>query len=174
MKFVYFDASSGLSGDMILGALLDLGADPDRFRKEMGRLKLPVRIDIRETERSHLRALKVDVRVERKRPVTRNMADIEKIIDGSPFPEAVRIRRPEDLPKAVRGRSPRPRLSPAPAHLHEAGADDALVDVLGACWLAEKLDIGAFYLFSAQRGTRVRPDRPTAPCPSLRPPSPNC
>jgi pyridinium-3,5-bisthiocarboxylic acid mononucleotide nickel chelatase len=145
MKFVYLDASSGLSGDMILGALLDLGADPDRFRKEMGRLKLPVRIDIRETERSHLRALQVDVRVDRKHPVTRNMADIEKIVDGSPFPETVRSRARRIFRRLFEAEA---RVHGCPlrrAHLHEAGADDALVDVLGSCWLAERLDIGVFY-----------------------------
>jgi hypothetical protein len=145
MKYVYFDASSGLSGDMILGALVDLGVEPDRFIKAMGRLRLPVRIEVRETRRSHLRALKVDVTVERKRPVERTLADVEKIIAGSPFPEGVKIRGRKIFRKLFEAEAKvhgRPLRS---VHLHEAGADDALVDVLGASWLAEALDIGDFF-----------------------------
>ena len=145
MKYVYFDASSGLSGDMILGALLDLGVDPNLFVKAMGRLRLPVRIEVRETRRSNLRGLKVDVVVERRRPVERTLADVEKIIDGSPFPAGVKaggqkvFRRLFEAEARVHGRPLRS------VHLHEAGADDALVDVLGVCWLAEALDIGDFF-----------------------------
>ncbi len=145
MKYIYFDASSGLSGDMILGALLDLGAGKDRFVQAMGRLKLPVRVRARETERSHLRALKVDVLVERKRPVERTLADIERIVDRSPFPAGVKargrkiFRRLFEAEAKVHGRPLRT------VHLHEAGADDALVDVLGACWLLDDLDIGEIF-----------------------------
>jgi len=145
MKYVYFDASSGLSGDMILGALLDLGADPALFKKTMARLKLPVRIEVREALRSHLRGLKVDVIVERKKPVTRTWADVERIIGRSPFSPGVKadarkvFKRLFEAEARVHGRPFRS------AHLHEAGADDALVDVLGACWLTEALGIDAFY-----------------------------
>ena len=145
MKYVYFDASSGLSGDMILGALLDLGADPALFKKTMARLKLPVRIEVREALRSHLRGLKVDVIVERKKPVTRTWADVERIIGRSPFSPGVKadarkvFKRLFEAEARVHGRPFRS------AHLHEAGADDAIVDVLGFCWLTEALGIGAFY-----------------------------
>jgi hypothetical protein len=145
MKYVYFDASSGLSGDMILGSLLDLGADPALFKKAMARLKLPVRIEVHEAERSHLRGLKVDVIVERKKPVTRTWADVEGIIGRSPFSPGVKadarkvFKRLFQAEARVHGRPFRS------AHLHEAGADDALVDVLGFCWLTEALGIGAFY-----------------------------
>jgi hypothetical protein len=145
MKYVYFDASSGLSGDMILGSLLDLGADPALFKKAMARLKLPVRIEVHEVERSHLRGLKVDVIVERKKPVTRTWADVERIIGRSPFSPGVKadarkvFKRLFEAEARVHGRPFRS------AHLHEAGADDAIVDVLGFCWLTEALCIGAFY-----------------------------
>ena len=67
MKYIYFDASSGLSGDMILGALLDLGVAPSLFKKKMAELKLPVDIQIQETKRASLRGLKVTVKVKAKK-----------------------------------------------------------------------------------------------------------
>lgn len=142
MNYIYFDASSGLSGDMILGALLDLGVAKSRFIEAMARLRLPVRIRVRETERSHLRGLKVDVLVERRKPVVRILADIERIIERSLFPAGVKdrarsiFRRLFEAEAKVHGQPLRS------VHLHEAGADDALVDVLGACWLLEALEVG--------------------------------
>lgn len=145
MKYVYFDASSGLSGDMILGALLDLGVDPALFKKAMARLKLPARVEVHEAERSHLRGLKVDVIVERKKPVTRTWADVERIIGRSPFSPGVKADARKVFKRLFEAEA---RVHGCPfrsAHLHEAGADDALVDVLGACWLTEALRIGAFF-----------------------------
>ena len=40
MTIAYFDCFSGISGDMILGALVDLGIDPDRLTNELDKLKL--------------------------------------------------------------------------------------------------------------------------------------
>lgn len=153
MKYVYFDASSGLSGDMILGALLDLGVDPDIFRKAMARLKLPVRIEVREARRSQLRGLRVEVAVERKTSVTRTWVDVDRAIGGSPFSDGVKVRAQKIFKRlfAAEARAHgRPLRS---AHLHEAGADDALVDVLGACWLAEALRIDAFFCSPLNVGT---------------------
>ena len=153
MKYVYFDASSGLSGDMFLGALLDLGIDADHFTKAMSRLKLPVKIEVRETLRAHVRGLKVDVHVRRSRPVERTLADIERIIDASSFPAGVKassrkvFRRLFEAEAKVHGRPLRS------AHLHEAGGDDALVDVVGACWLIAELGIEAIYASALNVGS---------------------
>jgi pyridinium-3,5-bisthiocarboxylic acid mononucleotide nickel chelatase len=153
MKYVYFDASSGLSGDMILGALLDLGADRGRFAKAMARLKLPVRIEVREALRAHMRGLKVDVQVRRAHPVERTLADIEKIIAAASFPAGVKassrkvFRRLFEAEAKVHGRPLRS------AHLHEAGADDALVDVVGTCWLIAELRIEAIYASALNVGS---------------------
>ncbi len=40
MKILYFDCFSGISGDMAIGALLDLGVDRERFLRELSRLEL--------------------------------------------------------------------------------------------------------------------------------------
>ncbi len=145
MKYVYFDISSGISGDMTLGALLDLGIDTERFKNKMASLGLPVEISIKETQRASLRALKVDVSVQRKNKASRKWTDIENIIENSSFPEAVKKRASlifKNLFKAeakVHGRD----LSTT--HLHEAGADDAIVDIMGTCFLAHELSIEQFY-----------------------------
>jgi uncharacterized protein (TIGR00299 family) protein len=145
MKYAYFDGSSGLSGDMILGALLDLGVDRDHFKEKMAGLRLPVEIEIRRVRRGAFGALKVDVHVREDIQVERTLADVEKIIVRSRFPGAVKdravviFRRLFEAEAKVHGR----KLHEA--HLHEAGADDALVDIVGSAFLTEELNIGIFH-----------------------------
>ncbi len=90
MKYIYFDASAGLSGDMILGALLDLGVSFSLFKEKMAELKLPIEIKIKETKRATLRGLKVNVLVKTKKTVERKRSDIEDIIKKSSFSSSVK------------------------------------------------------------------------------------
>ncbi|MFQ6069733.1 MAG: nickel pincer cofactor biosynthesis protein LarC [Candidatus Aminicenantales bacterium] len=145
MKFAYFDASTGLSGDMILAALLDLGVSEELFQKKMAELKLPIKIQISETKRAGLRALKVNVRVDKKKTTPRKLKDIENLIHRSPLSSPVREKAVEIFSNLLRAES---RVHGTPyeeTHLHEAGADDALIDVLGCCFLLEELRITDIY-----------------------------
>lgn len=145
MNYAYFDGSSGLSGDMILGALLDLGVDPALFKEKMAGLRLPVDISVRRVRRGGFGALKVDVHVKGHARVEQTFADVERVIRRSRFSPSVKDRalaifkRLFEAEAKVHGR----RLKEA--HLHEAGADDALVDVVGAAFLLDELGIGDVY-----------------------------
>jgi len=64
-RLVYFDCASGASGDMLLGALVDLGLPIDSLRQELAKLPLGgYRLEARAVDRSGLRATKVDVLIE--------------------------------------------------------------------------------------------------------------
>jgi uncharacterized protein (TIGR00299 family) protein len=145
MRYVYFDASSGASGDMILGALLDLGVDADLFKERMAGLRLPVGIAVRRVRRGGFAAVKVDVEVHAHDHVERTFADVERAVLRSRFRPAVKDRalavfkRLFEAEAKVHGRKFKE------AHLHEAGADDALVDVVGAAFLLDELDIADVY-----------------------------
>lgn len=145
MKYVYFDASSGASGDMILGALLDLGVDPALFKQKMAGLHLPVEIAVRRVRRGGFGAVKVDVRVKGHEHIERTLADVERVIRRSRFSPSVKdkalaiFERLFVAEAKVHGR----RLKEA--HLHEAGADDALVDVVGTAFLLDELGVGDVY-----------------------------
>ncbi len=141
MKFAFFDASAGLSGDMILAALLDLGAPRPEFRKAMASLGLSVRLSIRDVERSHLRGLKVDVKVIKPNPHARRWRDIERFIRRCPFDAPVKARALDVFRNLFLAEAKVHGRPFEDVHLHEAGADDALVDILGTCWLLQKLQI---------------------------------
>ncbi len=145
MKYIYFDGSSGVSGDMILGTLLDLGISPSVFRKKMAKLELPVEITVTETKRASLRGLKVDVCVRRKQKITRKWSDIQSLLKMSSFPSGVRNRALDIFRTLFEAEARVHGQKLSQTHLHEAGADDAIIDIVGSCWLAHKLDIGKFY-----------------------------
>jgi uncharacterized protein (TIGR00299 family) protein len=140
MNYLYFDGASGLSGDMILGALLDLGAPRDEFLQRIKELNLPVSLKIQDTQRASLRGLKVDVEIARHSH-GRRFADIEGLITASPLPEKVKgqalsiFLRLFEAEAKVHGRDIHK------THLHEAGADDALVDIVGTCLLLDMLQV---------------------------------
>jgi hypothetical protein len=146
MKYVFFDGSAGLSGDMILAALLDLGVSAALFKKRMAGLKLPVEIEVKDVKRSSLRGLKVDVRVKKGRgPRERNWADIESLIVKSPFSTSVKQNALAVFKNLIEAESKVHGRPFRETHLHEAAADDAVVDIVGSCFLAEELGIGSFY-----------------------------
>jgi uncharacterized protein (TIGR00299 family) protein len=144
MNDLYFDASAGASGDMILGALLDLGTSRTQFLEKMSRLRLPVDISIRTVKRAGLRGLKVDVRVKKEsRP--RRWTDIEAIIKKSVFSDGVKSRAQAVFKTLFEAEAKVHGERFRSVHLHEAGADDALIDVLGSAYLAETFQVGKVY-----------------------------
>jgi uncharacterized protein (TIGR00299 family) protein len=144
MNTLYFDAAAGASGDMILGALLDLGTSRAQFLSKMSGLRLPVDIRIRSVRRTGLRGLKVDVRVKKEsRP--RRWADIEVVIKKSRFPDRVKSRALAVFKTLFEAEAKVHGKKLRSVHLHEAGADDALIDVLGSAYLVETMDVGKVY-----------------------------
>jgi uncharacterized protein (TIGR00299 family) protein len=153
MKYCYFDASTGLSGDMILGALLDLGVSSSLFKEKMNQLGLPVEIKIKETKRASLRGLKVDVLVKRKKTEARKWTDIEALLKVSPFSPPVKKNALAIFKNLFRAEAKVHGNKFSQTHLHEIGADDAVIDILGSCFLAEVLKISEFYSSPLNLGT---------------------
>jgi hypothetical protein len=145
MKYAYFDASSGLSGDMILAALLDLGVPHSLFKKTMAGLGLPVSLRISEAKRAGLRGLKVDVILNKAASKPRHFADIQRFLKKSKLAPAVKDKALAVFRNLFQAEA---KVHGHPfdvVHLHEAGADDALIDVVGACFLVEALGVGKVY-----------------------------
>lgn len=145
MRYVYFDVSSGLSGDMILGALLDLGVPFARFQEKMAELRLPVKITTQEVKRSGIRGLKVGVKVDRSKTSARKWIDVQRLIRDIPFSDGVKKNSLAVFKKLFQAESRAHGSRLQDTHLHEAGADDAIVDIVGACYLSEELEIRRFY-----------------------------
>ena len=132
MRGLYLDCFSGISGDMFLGALVDLGVPIATLRKELARL--PVRgysLAARRATRSHLTGMKVDVRLASARQPERRLRDIRRIIEGSRLSPRVRRESMRAFERLVRAEARVHRIPADRVHLHEVGAIDAIVDIVG-------------------------------------------
>jgi uncharacterized protein (TIGR00299 family) protein len=138
---VYFDCASGASGDMLLGAVVDLGLSIDRLRDALAGLGLDgYRIDSARVHRSGLAATKVDVVSDEGQTRHRHLRDVLGILDRSSLDVGAReraaslFRRLAEAEAAVHG------TTPEKVHFHEVGAVDSIVDIVGGVlalsWLA--------------------------------------
>jgi uncharacterized protein (TIGR00299 family) protein len=142
----YLDCFSGVSGDMLLGALLDAGLQREALEGELARLKLPgYRLEVSKAERAGLAATRVEVVPVGKAPPHRRPPDILSVIEKSDLPAADRergslvFRRLAEAEGRVHGQPP------DEVEFHEVGAVDTLVDVMGAVAGLRLLEIGELY-----------------------------
>ena len=137
----YFDCFSGISGDMTLGALIDLGAPVPWLKESIAALPLPgFDITAKDVAYNGIHAKRVEVAVHGGHH-HRRFADIRALISGSPLPEPVKataqsiFRRLAEAEAGVHG------CSPEEVHFHEVGAVDAIVDVVGTALCLSRLGI---------------------------------
>ena len=142
MTIAYFDCFSGISGDMVLGALVDAGVPVDHLRSELGKLGLSgYSLSSERVLRSGIGATKVDVRLNIVDEPVRTLDDIRGIVNGSSLPPAVKqkslniFRRLADVEAKVH------MTTVDKVHFHEVGAVDAIVDIVGAVIGMEYLGI---------------------------------
>jgi hypothetical protein len=132
-RFLHVDASAGASGDMILGALVDLGVPLARIRAALE--TLPIRgfkIATRRVTRAGLTVRRVEVRVAGPQPA-RGWRDLSGILRRGRLPGEVRDRALAVFRRLVEAEAEVHGVPVDRVHLHEAGAVDAIVDVVGAC-----------------------------------------
>lgn len=139
---LYIDCFSGLSGDMLLGALLDLGLPRDHLERELGRLGLPAfALRIARVHRHGIGAF--DLRVEQSQEGSavehRHLGDIRAMITTAGFePDAERLAL-DIFGRLAAAEAKIHGVEPEEVHFHEVGALDSIVDVcgvaIGLAWL---------------------------------------
>ena len=140
MKVLYFDCFSGAAGDMILGALIDAGASEEAVRASLDALQVSGwELRFESTTRAGLRATKAEVEVE-PGPGSRRYADIESTIHGAPLDDGVTQRALATFRALAEAEARVHGVAVGEVHLHEAGALDAIVDVVGSSAALESID----------------------------------
>ena len=132
-RVLWVDATAGASGDMILGALVDLGVPLARVRRALE--SLPVSgwtLSSRKIRRAALAARKVNVKV-RGHQHGRGWRELKRILSGGDLERAVRDRALSIFRRLIEAEAEVHGTPPEKVHLHEAGGTDAIVDVVGAC-----------------------------------------
>jgi len=131
VKVAWFDAASGVSGDMILGALIDGGADLDVINKGLNSLGLKgLRVNVRESSDSGLRCVVANVEVGDKREL-RHLRDIEKIIGESSLSDDVKSSALKVFGALADAEAQVHGTSRDKVHFHEVGALDTIADIVG-------------------------------------------
>ncbi len=140
MRGLYLDCFSGISGDMFLGALVDLGVEPAYLRARLRRLKIGgYTLSARRVARNGLSGTKVDVEVESAPKPERSLRDIARIVERSRLSPEVRRRAMAAFTTLVEAEARVHRVPREKIRLHEIGATDAIVDVVGTMIGLEKL-----------------------------------
>jgi hypothetical protein len=142
MKIAYFDCFSGISGDMILGAFIDLGLDLDTLTHHLSKMKLSgYKIGVSREKRGSITGTRLNIQVEEDKQPHRSMAEIRQIIGESKLPDQIKETTLTILERLARVEGNLHQQSPEDVHFHEIGAVDSIVDMVGACIGLHLLDI---------------------------------
>ena len=153
MKIAYFDCFSGVSGDMILGALVDAGLDIRELESELGKLKISgYRIKAEKTTRRGISGTKFSVDVT-ERNARRILKDIIEIIDQSGLDADIKEPSKEAFKELAKVEAKIHNKSIEEIHFHEVGGLDSIIDVIGSFIGIKKLGIEATYSSKVHVGT---------------------
>lgn len=134
MPIAIFDPFSGISGDMTLGALLDVGLSADWLRALPTALGIPdIGVRIRDVRRGDIACKKVDFDIP-PQPHGRGIREIRALVAAAPVPDAVRQAADRAFTLIAGCEAEIHGVAPEDVHLHEVGAVDAILDVVGAVW----------------------------------------
>ncbi len=154
MKIAYLDCFSGISGDMLLGALLDAGLDLETLRKALATLPLDgYSLEMKREERGRLFGTLFLVRVEKERQEHRGLKDIVKIIQAGGLSQTVQNRSIQIFESLAREEAKIHNCPFDEVHFHEVGALDSIIDIVGSVFGIECLDIASISASSLPLGS---------------------
>jgi len=146
-RVLYIEPFSGVSGDMFVGALLDLGLSLESLERKLSRLPLRgYSLSVRRCSRAGIQAAKFDV--ECGEPSTheghhshhhRSFRDIKQMIEDSGLSAWVKERSLDAFHRLARAEGKVHNQPPEDVHFHEVGAVDSIIDIVGAMLALEEL-----------------------------------
>jgi len=140
-RLLYVDCVAGVAGDMLLGALIDAGADADGVRAGLGGLAVDgLRLELSRTQRHGIAAARLEV-IAPVEDAPRRWLQVRELIDTAGFPERARARAQETFRRLAEAEGAVHDVAPEDVHFHELGALDALADVCGVALALEDLGI---------------------------------
>ena len=140
-KILYYDASCGISGDMNLGALVELGVDFDYLCAELEKLNLAgeFRLERKSVLKNGIAATKIDVVPLKSQPHARSYAGIRQILESSNLSQSCKQRAGAIFRTIAQAEAKVHGTEVELVHFHEVGAIDSIADVAGAAICFEYL-----------------------------------
>lgn len=145
MNIAYFDCFSGIAGDMILGALIDLGVDIEFLKKELKKINLSgYNINVKKVEKNHISGSDVYIKVEKSQQY-RSYSDIKELIKSSSLDNEIKKNSIKIFHKLAQVEGKIHSIPTDKVHFHEIGAIDSIIDIVGAIICITKLDLKEIY-----------------------------
>jgi len=166
-RVAYLDCFSGVSGDMLLGALMDAGVEASALKRELGKLRLDgYEIEARKVTRAGLAATQAIVEVSAGQ-APRTLAHVLDVIEASKLPAADKQKSSLVFQRLAEAEAKVHGETVETVHLHDVGAVDAIVDVMGTVAGLRLLEIeGLFSSALPVGGGSVEGPHGTLPVPA--------
>ncbi|GHT63183.1 hypothetical protein AGMMS50239_18600 [Bacteroidia bacterium] len=188
MRVLYFDCFSGISGDMALSALLDLGIEKDFLIKELKKLPLEGwQIELSTVHRNGFNAKQLEVILEKsthyhhyghthgheseQEHAHRSMEDIERIINISGISNNAKLLAKKIFMRLAIAEAKVHNTTPREVHFHEVGAIDSILDIVGTAICIDRLSPDKIYASDLQDGhgfTECRHGKIPVPVPAVK------
>lgn len=181
MKILYYDCFAGISGDMNLGAMIDIGVDKEYLLKELSKLNISdeYEIKIKKDMKKGIQGTKVDVILKHEHThdnkedhnghcnnihegehhhehlhehVHRNLKDIEDIINGSTLNDNVKKLSLNMFMKVAKAEGKVHGKPLDEVHFHEVGATDSIIDIVGAAICLDYLKVDKIMASNVELG----------------------
>lgn len=164
MKQLYLDCRSGISGDMTLSALIDLGADIEYIKNHLEQLPIdPFTLNVKQVNKKGISSKMLDLHFENEANGHHHHSDthlhdhddhshhhdhfhrkastIFEMIENSELPRRVKKRSMAVFQVIAEAEGKIHGVSPHDVHFHEVGAMDSIIDIIGVCLALENLAI---------------------------------
>ena len=162
----YLDAFSGISGDMLVGALADAGADQEAISAAIGSMNAGASVSFEKVKRCGLAATKFHVHAGHEH-AHRHLSHIVRMIEGAQLSERAKANASAVFRKLAEAEAEAHQVPVEKVHFHEVGAVDSIADIVGACVAFDLLGVTDIVCSAVNVGSgTVETEHGTLPVPA--------
>ena len=159
MGIAYADMISGISGDMVVAALLDLGLPAEKLKAELKKIpRLHYRIEITKRATHGIQATRFHVAAPRRQP-ERTWSEIRSLVERSRLEPEVKERGLKIFRRLAEAEGKIHGVPPERVRFHELGATDSIVDIMAMAIGTVELEIASFRFSRIPLGRGLTPSR---------------
>jgi uncharacterized protein (TIGR00299 family) protein len=153
-RILFYDCFAGISGDMNLGALVDLGVDAEHLGRELAKLNIEgFRLEVERDIRKGISGTKVTVVVDHPdNEKHRHLRNIEEIILKSSLSQKIKEKALSIFSRVAEAEARVHNIAVEKVHFHEVGALDSIADIVGAAICQEALNVDEIHASPVQLG----------------------
>lgn len=158
MRVLYYDCFSGISGDMHLGAMIELGVDFSYLCNELDKLSIKNEFSLAmcKKEKKGISGTKIDVNLvnhHEEHHHGRTYKDIKSIVENSTLSKNIKDKAMKMFLNLAVAEGKIHNKNYEDIHFHEVGAVDSIVDIVGAAICLDKLSVEKIYCSSVLCGS---------------------